>query len=149
LRAFDSVDVTPGNQKELGLDFKLTAYRSEQVWVVEFVVPAKSKLQAITNVSAFSPQSDSNALSVAFAGLTRFPRDNPRKPKEVQWVKGVQFWVGNAILADTQIQFKYGGEDYIIFLRDYFTPEPDQALRGDKKGPPAQDAQAAPNDSQK
>lgn len=125
LWAFDDIEVTPKNQKKLRLDFKLTAHKYQQTWMVDFVVPAGSKLQAITRIGAFSPLDDFSSpggLSVPFAGLTRFPRDNPSKPKEVQWVQGVRFWVGNAILSETQMQFDFRGQTYSIRLRDYATP---------------------------
>ena len=118
----DSIDVTPKNQKELGLDFSVAVRKHKLTFIVDFVIPSDSTLESFTTISVFSPQDDFSAptgLSIPFMGLTRFPRDSESTPKQVEWVRGVRLWVGEASIAGVTIQFEYRDKLYRIRLADY------------------------------
>ena len=115
-------DVTPKNQKDLGLDFSITVTKHERTFIVDFVVPSSSALTNLARVGVFSRQksfSDPVGLSVPLMGLTRFPRDNPSNPKDVEWVQGFRLWIGENSLANTMISFDHQSKSYAIQLSNY------------------------------
>jgi len=118
----DSIDITPKNQKELGLDFSIAVRKHKLTYIVDFVIPSGSSLESLTTIGVFSPQDDLSpptGLSIPYMGLARFPRDSQSTPKQVEWVLGIRLWVGEASVAGATIQFEHRDKLYRIRLADY------------------------------
>jgi len=89
---------------------------------VDFVIPPTGTLKEVAQIGVFTRSDNFSSpvgLSVPFMGLTRFPRDSKRAPKEVERVHGIRLWVGEESLRGTSLQFDYRGTPHQIRLPDY------------------------------
>ena len=116
------IDVTPKNQRDLGLDFSITSRSFKGTFIVDLVIPPASALKDLASVGVAlksDPTGAITGLTIPSVGLTHFSQKSTTDPEQVASVYGTRLSVGKDSVPRTSIWFIYDNNRYTIQLSDY------------------------------